>query len=73
MRLLVTLTWSKIMAFLMLGCAVALGSQAFMFTVPFVSALILGKQVTDAYSLKNKESVAPPAPANPPAEQEVSD
>ena len=56
-KLLVNLTWSKIMAFILVGCAVALdlkngGATAFMFTVPFVSALILGKQYFD----KNKEN-----------------
>ena len=47
MKLLVTLTWSKIMAFTMLACAVIMGSQTFMFAVPFISALILGKQYFD--------------------------
>ena len=51
-KLLLTLTWSKVMAFLLVGCSVALdfhngGATAFMFTVPFVSALILGKQYFD--------------------------
>ncbi len=51
-KLLVNLTWSKIMAFLIIGCSVALdfkngGATAFMFAVPFVSALILGKQYLD--------------------------
>lgn len=51
-KLLVTLTWSKIMAFLLIGLAFGLdikngGTTAFMFTVPFVSALILGKQYLD--------------------------
>lgn len=50
MKLLVTLTWSKIMAFLMLLCATLLGSTTFMFAVPFITALILGKQYFD----KNK-------------------
>jgi len=52
MKLLITLTWSKIMAFLVLGCAVFLdvrngGASAFMFALPFVSGLILGKQYFD--------------------------
>lgn len=38
------------MAFLMLGCATYLGATTFMFAVPFISALILGKQYFD----KNK-------------------
>jgi len=51
-KLLITLTWSKIMAFFLVGCALTLdlkngGATAFMFTVPFVSALILGKQYFD--------------------------
>jgi len=45
--LLLDLTWSKIMALLMLGCSVYLGATSFMFAVPFVSALILGKQYFD--------------------------
>lgn len=54
-RLLVTLTWSKVMAFVLVACSLTLdiingGATAFMFTVPFVSALILGKQYFD----KNK-------------------
>lgn len=47
MKLLITLTWSKVMAFLILGCATYLGATAFMFAVPFVSGLILGKQYFD--------------------------
>jgi len=40
------------MAFVLLGCSLGLdlingGATAFMFTVPFVSALILGKQYFD--------------------------
>ena len=57
-KLLITLTWSKIMAFAILGCAVFLdvrngGTTTFMFAVPFISALILGKQYLD----KNKTDV----------------
>ena len=48
----ITLTGSKIMAFLILGCAVVLdiksgSATAFMFCLPFVSALIIGKQYMD--------------------------
>jgi len=55
-KLLVNLTWSKIMAFTLLVCSIILdlingGATAFMYTVPFVSALILGKQYFD----KNKQ------------------
>ena len=51
-KLLVNLTWSKIMAFALLVCSLVLdlingGATAFMYTVPFVSALILGKQYFD--------------------------
>jgi len=51
-ELLVTLTWSKIMAFSMLGVALTLdiingGSTATMFAIPFISSLILGKQYLD--------------------------
>jgi hypothetical protein len=58
MKILVTLTWSKIMAFLVLGCAVFLdlkndGSTAFMFAIPFVVFLITGKQYLD--SKKNED------------------
>jgi len=58
MRLLITLTWSKIMAFLILGCAVFLdvrngGTSAFMFALPFVSTLIVGKQYFDSKKQPN--------------------
>jgi hypothetical protein len=58
MKTYINLTWSKLMAFTILGCAVVLdfkngGSTAFMFAIPFVSALILGKQYLD----KGKENV----------------
>ena len=51
-ELLVTLTWSKIMAFTMLGVSLTLdiinrGCTATMFAIPFVSSLILGKQYLD--------------------------
>ena len=52
MKFEITLTWSKIMAILLLGCAIYLdinngGIHAFMFAAPFVVALITGKQVID--------------------------
>jgi hypothetical protein len=47
MKFNITLTASKVMAFLMLGCATYLGPNTFMFSVPFISALILGKQYLD--------------------------
>lgn len=48
----ITLTWSKIMATLILGCAVYLdirngGSQNFSLTLPVIIVLITGKQVVD--------------------------
>ena len=53
MKFAITLTWSKIVAVLALGCAVALDiinktASTFMFTMPFVVALIAGKQVIDS-------------------------
>jgi len=52
LKLYLTLTWSKIMAFTILACAMYLdilngGATAFMFSVPFVSGLIIGKQYFD--------------------------
>lgn len=38
----------------MLGCATYLGATVFMFTIPFCSALILGKQYFD----KNKIEIS---------------
>ena len=51
-KVAVTLTASKIMAFVLVACAMVIdlingGATAFMFTVPFVSALVLGKQYFD--------------------------
>ena len=51
----IIMTWSKIVAVLILVCAVYLdvlneGMQAFVISLPFVSALIIGKQAFD----KNK-------------------
>jgi hypothetical protein len=51
-QLLVTLTWSKIMAFCILGSSFALDlihgdSKTITFAIPFISALILGKQYFD--------------------------
>lgn len=52
LEVLMTFTFSKLMAFTLVGCAMTLdimngGATAFMFVVPFVSALILGKQYFD--------------------------
>ena len=53
MKLFINLTWSKIIAFLVLGCAVFLdvkngGAAAFMYALPFIVALITGKQILDS-------------------------
>lgn len=55
MKIRITLTWSKIIALLVLICAVYLdikngNATAFMFALPFVVFLITGKQYLD----KNK-------------------
>ena len=52
MKFEITLTWSKIMALVVLGGAVALdilnnSTSTFMFAIPFVVLLITGKQVLD--------------------------
>ena len=57
-KLLVTLTWSKVMAFIILTCSMFLdirngGATAFMFTVPFVVFLISGKQYFDSKKIDN--------------------
>lgn len=54
----VTITWSKVMAFLVLACSVFLdirngGATAFMFALPFIVVLITGKQYFD----RNKPEV----------------
>jgi hypothetical protein len=51
-QILLTITWSKTMAFLVLSCSMLLdirngGATAFMFAVPFVTLLITGKQYFD--------------------------
>ncbi len=48
----IELSWSKIVAVLILGCAVYLdinneGIAAFMFSIPFIVVLITGKQIVD--------------------------
>jgi len=53
MKFAITLTASKLMAFCILAGALALdllgkGSTAFMFAIPFVAALVLGKQHFDS-------------------------
>ena len=51
-ELAVSLTWSKIMAFSILGVSLTLdiingGATTTMFAIPFISSLILGKQYLD--------------------------
>lgn len=52
MKFSIDLTWSKIVAVLVLGCATALDvlgktNAAFQFSLPFVAFLITGKQFID--------------------------
>jgi hypothetical protein len=52
MKLAITLTASKLMSFCILAGALTLdilngGATAFMFAIPFISALVLGKQYFD--------------------------
>jgi len=53
MKFAITLTWSKIVALLILICALILdlktgtGATAFMFSLPFIVVLITGKQFID--------------------------
>lgn len=52
LKILLTLTLSKLMAFVILICAMILdirngGATTFMFAIPFISALVLGKQYFD--------------------------
>ena len=61
MKFNINLTWSKLVAVLILGCATALdvkletSGSLFMFSLPFVAALILGKQGKELLSeLKKK-------------------
>jgi len=53
MNFTITITASKLMAFVICFCALALdltgkGSTAFMFAIPFISALVIGKQYFDS-------------------------
>jgi len=60
MKFNITLTWSKFIALLILISAMLLdylntGNSAFMYALPFVTALILGRQgVNMVETLKNK-------------------
>jgi len=52
MKFIIELTWSKLVAVLVLGCAVALdilnkSINTFQFALPFVVFLITGKQFLD--------------------------
>jgi len=51
-KLFINLTWSKLIAFLILGSAVFLdirngGASSFMYALPFIVFLITGKQYFD--------------------------
>jgi len=55
------ITFSKILAFALIACAMVLdlkngGGTVFMFTVPFASALILGKQYIDGKKVQAQDS-----------------
>ena len=57
MKFLITLTWSKIMALLILASSVTLdvmnkSASSFMFALPFVTFLITGKQYLDTKNNK---------------------
>ena len=59
MKFKIELTWSKFMAFLILGSAVVLDVragtlQAFTYALPFVVALIGGKQAVDYLKIKKQ-------------------
>jgi hypothetical protein len=59
-NIFINITLSKIMAFLILGSALILdlkngGATAFMFVVPFISALVLGKQYLDRNKTYNED------------------
>jgi len=60
--LAITLTWSKVVAFLLLGIALfedlyfKLDGKLFMFVVPFVVVLITGKQLIDWRENKNNNN-----------------
>jgi len=62
-KIFITLTWSKIVAFLLLGVAVfedlyfKLDGKLFMFVVPFVVVLITGKQLIDWRENKNNNNI----------------
>ena len=63
MKFQITLTWSKIVAVLVLGCAVALdwhnkSITTFQYALPFVVFLISGKQFMD---LKKNGAAKDPA------------
>ena len=52
MKFAIILSWSKLVAVLILGAAVYLdlqngGINAFMFSLPFITGLIVGKQAFD--------------------------
>jgi len=57
MRVSIILTWSKLIATLILGASILLdlkngGATAFMFALPFITVLVTGKQWIDSNNLK---------------------
>lgn len=57
----ITITWSKFTAMIILCCSMFLdvrngGATAFMFAIPFVSALIIGKQYFDRNENSRKDN-----------------
>ena len=63
MKFAITLTWSKIMALIVTGCAVyidvknGLSGTVLMFSLPFVVFLITGKQFIDYRKEKPANSI----------------
>ena len=63
MKVKIELTWSKIMALIVTGCAVyidiknGLSGTVFMFSLPFVVFLITGKQIIDYKKDKPANSI----------------
>jgi len=61
MKFAIVLSWSKIVAVLVLGSAVYLdlktgsGASAFMFALPFIVFLITGKQYLDSKNGKDEQ------------------
>jgi hypothetical protein len=59
MKFAITITASKLMAFCLLAGAISIdikngNATAFMFAIPFISALVLGKQYMDSKKPNNE-------------------